>query len=286
MRRHTLLLPALILTSTLGAQTLSDRFKETAKVWEMTLERGDGAGMRRSAETLLQKEGLAVSRSDYNEMQTLKAVNQIASRACVLDGAWEDAVTYLTKASDIATENLTTSGQSFAKLRKEHEQYLSEWRDAIAKQEPRYKELAEQEGLSKERLDLRNQLRDFIEERRNAIAHSEQSLREIDAILARLKDDQDTAAKSLATWKEFLAKEKQDIAAAGTPQKYVADKLEQVKADEARPRFDRLSYARRLAKLDPANTGSAALVRVLLGADETAAPEPEPKPTKKKARKK
>lgn len=286
MRQLSLLLPALVVcTSALSAQTLSDRFRETSKTWEMMLDRGDGAGVRRSAEALLAKEGLAVSRSDYNEMQVLKSVNQVASRACVLDGAWEDAVSFLAKASDTATENLTNSGQAFGKLRKEHEQYLAEWRDAIAKQEPRYKELADQDGLTKDRLDLRTQLRDFIEERRNAIAHSEQSLREIDAILAHLKEDQEATAKSLATWKEFLDKEKQDIATAGSTQKYVADKLEQVKADEARPRFDRLSYTRRLARLDPSNQGCAALVRTLLGVEEPA-PEPEAKPVKKKSKKK
>jgi hypothetical protein len=59
----------------------------------------------------------------------------------------------------------------------------------------------------------------------------------------------------------------------------VASKLEQVKGDDARPRQERLTYARRLQKLDPANKDVLRLVNGLLGKEE----EPEPvKPTKKR----
>ncbi|HNX94092.1 MAG TPA: hypothetical protein PKL14_02935 [Holophaga sp.] len=276
------------MAASLGAQSLSDRFKENSRIWEMTLDRGDGAAIRRSTDALLHKEGLAVSHSDYNEMRALMAVNQVAARACVLDGAWEDSIAALKKASEVAAENLVNSTQSLTKLRKEHEQYLAEWRDVLAKQEPRLKELNQQldeRGLTQDLSKQREQLRAFIEERRNAITHSEQSLREIDSILARLKEDQDSSAKSLAAWGDFLAKEKQDIAQAASPQKYVGDKLAQVKADEARPRFDRLAYTRRLLRLDPDNAEAQAFVKVLLGGEE-AAPAPLPKPNSKKGRKK
>ena len=98
-----LLIAIPLLVQSLGAQTLSDRFKESYKVWEMTLERGDGAAVRKSTEALLQKEGLTVSRSDYNEMRALVAVLDMAARACVTDGAWEDAVGFLQRASNTAT---------------------------------------------------------------------------------------------------------------------------------------------------------------------------------------
>jgi len=271
--------------SSLGAQTLSDRFKENFKIWDMTLERGDGAAVHRGVDIVLQKEGLSVSHSDYNEMHTLVAVNQLAARACVLEGAWEDSVAYLQKAEAAASENLRNAGESLGKIRKEHGQRLTEWKESIAKQEPRLKELDEQPGLTKELVQQRTQVRDYIEERRNSIVHSEQSVRDIDGILDWLKKDQDTSAKSLASWQEFIAKEKQDVAQAGTVQAYVIEKVEQVKADDARPRFDRLAYTRRLERLDPTNPECPKFIKVLLGGDEAADVAPS-KPAKKSKRKK
>lgn len=284
MRRALLLLPLLALS--LGAQSLSDRFKENYKIWDMTLDRGDGATVHRGVEALLQKEGLTVSHSDYNEMHTLVAVNQLAARACMLEGAWEDGVSFLQKADAAAGENLRSTNESLGKIRKEHEQRLAEWKDALTKQEPRLKELDEQPGLNKDLLQQRTQIREYMEERRNSIAHSEQSLRDIDGILDWLRKDQETSAKALAAWQEFIAKEKQDVTAAGSAQKYVTDKLEQVKADDARPRFDRLAYTRRLARLDPSNPECEKFVKVLLGGDDTAQEMPQPKPVKKSRKKK
>jgi hypothetical protein len=136
-----LLLAIPLLIQPLGAQTLSDRFKESYKVWEMTLERGDGAAVRKSTEGLLQKEGLAVSRSDYNEMRALVAVLDMSARACVTDGAWEDAVAYLQKASNTAIENTANTGATFSKIRKEHEEKLAEWKASVSTTEAKLQDL-------------------------------------------------------------------------------------------------------------------------------------------------
>jgi len=274
-----LLLALPLLFQPLAAQTLSDRFKESYKVWEMTLERGDGAAVRKSTEALLQKEGLTVSRSDYNEM---RAVLDMAARACVADGTWEDAVAYLQRASNTATENTANTGATFSKIRREHEEKLVEWKEAAAKAETRLKDLDSQPGLNQDMLKQRTSLKDFLDEHRNAIAHSEWSIKEIDGLLDRLKKDQETDARSLAAWQDFLAKEKTEIEGAGTVQKYVADKLLQVKADEARPRNERVAYGRRLLRLDPANKDCRRFVDGLLGLDEAAeAPAPKPTPARK-----
>ncbi len=279
---HLRLLLLTLLVLPLGAQTLSDRFKESYKVWEMTLERGDGAVIRKSAEALLQKEGLTVSRSDYNEMRALVAVLDLAARACVLDGAWEDAVAYLQKASGTAAENITNTSATFLKIRKEHEEKLSDWRGTVTKLEEKLKGLDAQAGLSQELLKQRAQIKDVLDEHRNAIAHSEWAIKEIDGLLDRLKTDQENDTRSLAAWQEFLAKEKQDIDAAGSIPKYVADKLIQVKADESRPRNERLAYARRLMRLDPANKDCRLFIDGLLGLEGAPeAPAPKATPGKK-----
>lgn len=279
---HLRLLLLALLVLPLGAQTLSDRFKESYKVWEMTLERGDGAVIRKSAEALLQKEGLTVSRSDYNEMRALVAVLDVTARACVLDGAWEDAVGYLQKASGTAAENITNTSATFLKIRKEHEEKLSDWKSTVTKLEEKLKGLDAQPGLSQELLKQRAQIKDVLDEHRNAIAHSEWAIKEIDGLLDRLKTDQENDTKSLAAWQEFLAKEKQDIDAAGSIPKYVADKLIQVKADESRPRNERLAYARRLMRLDPANKDCRRFIDGLLGLDGAPeAPAPKAAPAKK-----
>jgi len=45
----------------------------------------------------------------------------------------------------------------------------------------------------------------------------------------------------------------------------VAEKLEQVKVDDARPRPERLAYARRLLRLDPSNPDCQRFVDALMG---------------------
>jgi len=274
-----LLVPALVAPA--GAQTLADRLKEGHKAWDVALERGDSASVRRSTEGLLQREALGVGTSDYNEMRALVAVQDYAARACVQEGAWEDAIAHLEKAAASAGENLAATEGTFSRIRKDHEAKLVEWRETIAKQEQRLKDLEAQSGLTEEHMKLRAQIRGFLDEHRSAIAHSEWSLKEIDGLLAQLRKEKETYAASLAGWQDFLTREKQEITQAGGSPKFVAEKLEQVKADDARPRYDRLAYGRRLLRLDPENADCKRFVNGLMGVSDE--PEAPAKPVKKKA---
>lgn len=283
-------LPSLLLVPALVApamgQTLADRLKDTYKAWDIALERGDASLVRKSTEALLQREAQGVGTSDYNEMRALVAVQDYAARACVLDGAWEDSILHLQKAAVAASENLKISESTFGRIRKDHETKVAEWRETITRQEQRLKDIEAQPGLTEEHMKLRGQIRGFLDEHRAAIAHSEWSLKEIDGLLAQLRKEQATYAASLASWQDFLAREKQEIAQAVPPTAYVAEKLEQVKADDARPRFDRLAYARRLLRMDPDNADCKRFVSGLMGVGEEVDP-PEPPPKKKsKAKKK
>jgi hypothetical protein len=278
MTRFGFLLACALATS-LGAQSLTDRFKEVRGPWELQLERGDAAPVRKGVEALLGREGLAVNPSDYNDMHALVALRGLAARACLSEGSWEDAVVHFQKAQSAAEENLTMAAPFLAKTRAEHGQKIKECQEAIAKQAPRLKELDEAPGLTKDQIKLRQQLKIFMDEQQAAITHSEHALKDIDGILDRLRQTKATTAKTTADWQAFLAGEKAEIAEAGGPTQYVAGKLEQVKVDDARPRQERLTYARRLQKLDPANKDVTRLVNGLLGKEE----EPEPvKPKKKK----
>lgn len=271
---------ACALTAHLGAQSLTDRFKEVRGPWELQLERGDAPTVRRGIEALLGREGLTVNPSDYNDMHALAALRSLAARACVAEGSWEDAVAHLQKAQAAAEENLATAEPLLAKTRMEHELKLREFRDAMGKQAPRLKELEEAPGLSQDQLKLRQQLKIFMDEQKAATAHSERALKDIENILGRLRQTKDSTAKAAADWQAFLAKEKAEVSELGGTARYVAEKLEQVKADDARPQQERLAYARRLQKLDPANKDLTRLVNSLLGKDE------EPEAAKPKSKKK
>ena len=61
-----------------------------------------------------------------------------------------------------------------------------------------------------------------------------------------------------------------DIARLGTVTAYVAEKLEQVKADDARPLTERLAYGRRLQRLDPTSILCQRFVDGLEGRDDDA----------------
>jgi hypothetical protein len=267
------------LATSLGAQSLTDRFKEVRGPWELQLERGEAATVRKGVEALLGREGLSVNPSDYNDMHALVALRGLAARACLADGSWEDAVTHFQKAQSAAEENLVTAEPFLAKTRLEHELKLKTCRDAMDKQAPRLKELDEAPGLTKDQLKLRQQLKIFMDEQQAAITHSERALKDIEGILARLRQAKETTTKTAADWQAFLGAEKAEIAEAGGTSPYVAAKLEQVKADDARPRQERLTYAKGLARLDPSTKLVTRLVNGLLGKEE----EPEPvKPKKKK----
>ena len=263
------LLPVLLtLALPLSAQALPDRFKENRPAWEESLDRGNSAPVRKATEALLQTEGVAVNPSDYNAMHAMVAVMNLAARACVLEGAWEDAVTHLQKAAQSAADNETAAGATFGKLMKQHQDKLTEWREETRKQEQRLKVLDAQAGLTFEQIKLKSQIHSFLDEYRNAIAQSERSLGEIDGLLALLKKEREVYAASLAEWQGFLAKEKADIARTGSPAAYVAEKLDQIKADDARPRSERLAYGRRLQHLDPSNADVTRFVNGLTGKDE------------------
>lgn len=263
--------------------SLSDRFREGRNGWEQAIQRGDGAHVRRALEAVVDREGPAVNPSDYNEMHALVGLRNLLAQACVVEGTWEEAVEHLRKASAAADDNAANAAQNLGRIRQQHLEKLAEWKDSQARQEQRLKELEAQPGLTQAQMKSRTQIRAFLDEQKNAVAHSERALKSIDDVLAQLKVDKDTYAKSLAEWQGFLVKEKLEASQAGSTAKYVADKLEQVKADDARPRFERIAYGRRLLRLDPANPDGRRFVNGLLGIEEPEEARPAPK---KKAKKK
>jgi hypothetical protein len=267
MIRFGFLLVCLLATN-LNAQSLTDRFKEVRGPWEVQLERGEASTVRKGVEALLGREGLTVNPSDYNDMHALVALRGLAGRACLAEGSWEDAVGHFQKAQAAAEENLTTAEPFLAKTRMEHELKLKEFREAMDKQAPRLKELNEAPGLSKDQMKLQQQLKIFMDEQQAAITHSERALKDIEGILARLRQAKETTAKTATDWQAFLAAEKAEVTEAGGMSQFVAGKLEQVKADDTRPKQERLIYARRLQKLDPPNKEAARFVNTLLGKDE------------------
>ena len=282
------LVPAVLLVLPAPAQaptqTLGERLQFNRPVWEAQLEHGDAGGVRRAAEALLAREAQGVNPADYNEMHALVGLRNLAARACVLEGFWEEAVDHLQKATAAANENSAGAETTLARVRKQHEEKLVEWHGAIAKQEQRLKDLEAQPGLTEEQMKLKGQLKAFLEEHHNAIAHSERSLRTIDEILSQLRKDQETYSKSLAEWQGFLAKEKLELQGTESPVKYVESKLEQVKADDARPRQERLAYGRRLQRLDPTNRDVQRFVNGLLGIQDLAEKKPTPKAKKSRKR--
>jgi hypothetical protein len=279
-------LPALLtLALPLAAQALPDRFRENRSIWEESLEKGQGAGVRKATEALLQVEAGAVNPSDYNAMHAMVAVMNLAARACVVEGAWEEAVSHLQKASQAAIDNEAAADATFSRLIKQHQEKLLDWRAETAQQEQRLAALDQQGGLTFEQIKLKGQIRSFLDEYRNAIAQSEKALKEIDSLMVLLRKEKEVYAASLADWRGFLAKEKVEIARTGSANAYVAEKIEQVKADDARPRAERLAYGRRLQHLDPANNDTRRFL-VSLGGSPEEAPAPKPAPAPAPARKK
>ena len=271
-------LPALLaLAIPAAAQGLPDHYKADSQAWEESLDKGQGTPVRKAAETLLQTDGPAVNPSDYNAMHAMVGVLNVAARACVVEGAWEDAVSHLEKASATATDNAATAESTFSKLVAQHQDKLKEWRAGTAQQSQRLKTLDSQGALTLDQKKQREQIQDYLDEHRKAIAQSEKSLKEIDALLTLLRAEKETCASALVDWQGFLAKERADIARLGTVTVYVAEKLEQVKEDDAKPRTERLAYGRRLLRLDPTNAECQRFVDGLMGKDD----EPSPVPPKK-----
>ena len=276
-------IPALLtLVLPMSAQALPERFKESRAGWEESLERGNAAPVRKATEALLQTEGVAVNPSDYNAMHAMVAVMNLAARACVQEGAWEDALIHLQKATQAATDNETAATATFSRIVQQHKDKLQEWREETAKQEQRLQALEKQSGLTFEQIKLKGQIHSFLDEYHNAIAQSEKSLHEIESLLALLKKEREAYAASLAEWQGFIALERSDIARTGSQAAYVVEKLDQVKADDARPRVERLAYSRRLLRLDPGNQEVNRFIGRLMGGEE-AAPAPAPGKSKKDA---
>ncbi|MDE3033177.1 MAG: hypothetical protein KGI56_05890 [Acidobacteriota bacterium] len=276
MRMRLPLAAFLALATALAGQSLSDRLREVRIPWEAQIDRGDAPTVRKGIEALLGREGVSVNPSDYNDMHALVALQGLAARACVSEGSWEDAVAHLQKAQAAAAENLTNATALLAKTRAEHEAKLKEFQDSLATQQLRLKALDDAPGLTQDQIKLHQQLKIFVQEQQAAIAHSQKSLADIASILATLQQDQASTTQALSAWQAFLAQEKTDIAQAGGPARYVAEKLIQVKGDDSRPQAERLAYARRLEKLDPGNAEVSHFVRYLLGQEATPSPMPRP----------
>lgn len=270
-------------------QTLLERLKDQHRTWEGLLDKGEALPVRRAVESLIQREAAQVNPQDYNEMRALVGLYDLAARACVLEGAWEDAIAHLQKALEVSTQNHQQAEGTFGRIRKEHEAKLPGWRDIVTAKEKVLKEMDEAPGLTREQLLERNAVRATLDEHRSAIAHSERSLKEMDGVQDQLRQTREAFAKSLTAWQGFLAQEKQEMAQAGSTSRYVVEKLDQVKADEAKPRFERLAYGRRLLRLDGSNKECRAFVGSLAGAEPEAEAQPAPaakaKPKGKSARK-
>ena len=274
------LLPALVcLALPVMGQSLPEKFEKNRTVWEESLARGNAALVRKDTETILAQDGPSVNPSDYNAMHAMVAVMGLAANACVHEGAWEAAVAHLQKATQAATDNAATADGTFTKLRQQHQENLTTWRNDVEKLEQRSRDLDAQGGLTSDQIRTRTQIQAQLEENRNAITQSVASLAEIDRIMAMLKKEQDGYAASLSEWMGFLAKEKADLAHKGSAHAYVAEKLEQVRGDDAKPQVERLTYARRLLVLDPANVECRRLVDGLMG---KGGDEEPPLPPKKK----
>lgn len=281
MARTRALLPALLaLAFPVFAQGLPEKFKDGRAAWEESLAKGDSAPVRKATEALLAQDGPAVNPSDYNAMHAMVATMSLAAQACVLEGAWEDAVAHLQKASQTAADNVAAAEGTFGKIRQQHQDNLKLWRGEVAKLDQRLQVMDAQGGLTSEQIKTRAQIRAQLDEYNNGITQGERSLAEIDSLTAQLRKEQEVYAASQAEWQGFLGKEKAEIAQKGSAQTYVAEKLEQVKGDDAKPLPERLAYARRLLRLDPANGDCRRLVNGLTGKDE-ATPAPKPAPKKK-----
>jgi len=268
------------------AQSLVNHWKNARVAWEASLDVGDGQRVRQAAEALLRNPDVQIRQSNYNEMHAKVAVLGIASRGAVLDGDWQGAVSLLEQAAETAQFNYTATSETLLELRRQHEAKILEWRELTQPQEEQLRWLKEQPGLRSEQIDQRAQIESFLAEHNNAIANSQQSVKDIDDILYILKTEQETCAKSLMEWNDFLLKERTDIQELGSTQKYVTEKLAQVQRDANRSTFERISYARRLLRLDPTNQLCQQFLSTLLSSVRKPEPAPSPKKLPQSAAKK
>ncbi|MDR0498205.1 MAG: hypothetical protein LBH03_00530 [Holophagales bacterium] len=235
------------------AQSLLTQWKDVRPFWEESLQVGDGQKVRQAAEALLKKPDVIIAQSNYNELHAKVAILGIAARGAVLEGDWLGAVSLLEQAASISQTNYTAASETLLELRRQHEAKILEWKELMQPQEERLRWLKDQPGLRSEQIEQQAQVEYFIVEHKNAVSNSEQAIKDIDEVLFVLKTEYETCAKSLLEWSDFILKEGMDIRELGSPQKYVTEKLAQVKGDGNRTSFECISYARRLLKLDPTN---------------------------------
>lgn len=261
------------------AQVFAQSILDKQGAWEQRLKQGDADGVRREAEALLAGDAAAVSPSSYNDIHAVVGLRGLDARACVAAGDWESAADQLAKAAALAASNLETTEATFAKVQADHQAKLKQWQDELGQNQDRLSQMENAAGLTQEQLKLREQLKTFVAEHQTAIQDSQAKLKQMDDTLAALKQEKADYDKSAADWQAFIAKQKLDIDAAGGPRVYVAAKVAQVKADDTKPTPQRLAYARRLARLDPANKDVQRLLNALLGRPQ---PEEAPRPRRTK----
>ena len=261
------------------AQVFADSFNGKRDAWEVRLKQGDAAAVRQEIETFLTVQGANASPSDYGDQHAIVGARGLEARACVASGDWEAALADLQKASATAGENLSTTEVSFAKLRAEHADKLTTWKGELADAQTKLDQLNAAPGLTEDQMKLKGQLQTFVAEHQSSIQHSEDALKAMDGALATLRQEKADYEASAASWAAFLEKEKADIAAAGGTTAYVAQKVEQVKADGTKSPEERLAYVERLLKLDPASAAARHLESTLQG-------KPAPLVPAKRARRK
>jgi hypothetical protein len=139
---------ALVVSMPVFAQGLLDHFRENRIVWEKGLENGSGVSVRKSVEDFLSRETIAINPYDYNSMHAVVGALDIAAKACVADGAWEDAVAFLKRAHQTATDNIVNAEHTFSKLLTQHNKKLKEWQEGIFQQEKRIQGLENDQVLT------------------------------------------------------------------------------------------------------------------------------------------
>jgi len=267
-----------------SAQGLAYYWNSIRPLWENSLEDGNGQKVRRDAEGLLNRPDVRINPSNYNDLHAKVAILGMAARGAVLDGDWPGAISLLSQASVTASTNYASASESLGYIRRQHETKIAEWRDQIRASEEQVQRLKAMPGLNSDQIQDVMYLESSISEYAKALANSEQSITDIDAILHTLKDEVDTCAKSLNDWNGFLMKERVDIQGVDSIPRYVREKLAQIKEDTERSRFELISYTRRLLKLEPTNEACKQFLNTLLPPPAPPpAPPPKPKPKPKPA---
>jgi hypothetical protein len=269
--RATLALSCALLCAPAGAQGLPAQLGKLGPSWETRLAAGDGQKVRQEAEALLNRPDIAILESSYMDQHAKVGVLGFAARGAVLEGDWQGAVSLLTQAAAAAKVNYAATSATMLGLRGQHEAKIVEWKDLMVPREEQLNSLRELPGLRSEQIRQYSELETFLSEHRNAIASSEQSIRDIDDILSLLKTEEETNSRSLGEWSGFLARESAEIQELGSAQRYVTEKLAQVAGNDRMSRFERVSFAMRLQRLDPANAAVKGFLNSLLGAKK---PEP------------